>query len=134
MKAKIVRLAYWTEPGVQCIDTSFSDKAFEKYEFSQEAELALEAEDRFLFQQVWEKVGLPVKECMEIAMNNEGQKQFRQILFSKIVPAVKRIGLLSERQRQRFDELGILQFENWQDPFESLKQSEEEIAREQAAE
>ena len=94
-------------------------------------EAAVLMRDRFLFQQVWEKVGLPVKECMDIAMHNEGQKQFRQILFSKIVPAIKRIGLLSERQRQRFDELGILQFENWQDPFESLKQSEEEIAREQ---
>jgi hypothetical protein len=98
-------------------------------------EAAVLMRDRFLFQQVWEKLGLPVKECMDIAMHNEGQKQFRQILFSKIVPAVKRIGLLSERQRQRFDELGILQFENWQDPFESLKQSEEERAREnQAAE
>lgn len=96
-------------------------------------EAAVLMRDRFLFQQVWEKVGLPVQECMHVAMHNEGQKQFRQILFSKIVPAIKRIGLLSERQRQRFDGLGILQFENWQDPFESLKQSEAEIAKEQQA-
>lgn len=74
--------------------------------------------DRFLFQEVWEKVGLPKQECMDIAFHNEGQRQFRTILFSKIVPAVKRIGLLSDRQRQRFDELGILSFENWQSPDE----------------
>jgi hypothetical protein len=73
--------------------------------------------DRFLFQEVWEKMGLPVKECVNIALNNQGQVMFRQMLFSKIVPAMKKMDLLSERQRQRFAELGILQFENFQDPM-----------------
>ncbi len=93
-------------------------------------ESAVLMRDRFLFQQVWEKMGLPMQECMDIALNNEGQRQFRQILFSKIVPAVKRIGLLSERQRERFDQLGILQYENWQDPFEALEETEKELAAE----
>ncbi len=96
-------------------------------------ESAVLMRDRFLFQQVWQKLGLPEERCMEIALNNEGQRQFRQVLFSKIVPAVKRIGLLSQRQRERFDQLGILQYEDWQDPFEDLKQSEREIAEERAA-
>lgn len=73
--------------------------------------------DRFLFQEVWEKAGLPVQECMEITMHNEGQRMFRTLLFSKIVPAIKRIGLLSPRQRERFAELGILQYEDWEDPL-----------------
>lgn len=67
--------------------------------------------DRFLFQEVWEKMGLPVERCMAITFDNAAQKLFRQILFSRIVPAVKRIGLLSERQRARFAELDILRFE-----------------------
>ena len=71
--------------------------------------------DRFLFQEVWEKAGLPVKECMDIALNNTGQVMFRQMLFAKIVPAIKKMDLLSERQRARFAELGILQFENWEE-------------------
>ncbi len=79
--------------------------------------------DRFLFQEVWEKTGLPTKECMEIALNNVGQVMFRQMLFAKIVPAIKKMDLLSERQRQRFAELGILQFENWADPLADLQQS-----------
>jgi hypothetical protein len=73
--------------------------------------------DRFLFQEVWQKLGMPVKECMDIALHNQGQVMFRQMLFAKIVPAMKKMDLLSERQRQRFAELGILQFENWADPF-----------------
>jgi len=96
-------------------------------------EAAVLMRDRFLFQEVWEKTGLPVKECMEITLNNVGQKEFRKILFSKIVPAVKRAGLLSERQRERFAELGILEYETWQDPFESLQQAEAEMAAERAA-
>jgi len=73
--------------------------------------------DRFLFQEVWEKTGLPAKQCMEIALHNQGQVLFRQMLFAKIVPAIKKMDLLSDRQRARFAELGILQFENWADPF-----------------
>jgi hypothetical protein len=73
--------------------------------------------DRFLFQEVWEKQGLPAKECMDIALKNQAQIMFRQMLFAKIVPAIKKMDLLSDRQRTRFQELGILQFENWEDPF-----------------
>jgi hypothetical protein len=80
--------------------------------------------DRFLFQDVWLKQGLPSDECMKIALENQGQQMFRQMLFTKIVPAVKRIGLLSDRQRQRFQELGILQFEHGADPFDELAAAE----------
>ena len=38
--------------------------------------------------------------------------EFRTLLFSKIVPNVKRLGLLTPRVRERFAELGILQFEH----------------------
>src|SRR4051812_29748640 len=79
--------------------------------------------DRFLFQEVWDKTGLPTKECMDIALNNQGQVMFRQFLFAKIVPAIKKMDLLSDRQRQRFAELGILQFESWTDPLADLQQS-----------
>ncbi len=83
-------------------------------------EAAVLMRDRFLFDQVWEKLGMPVAECVEIALRSEAQVMFRQMLFSKIVPAVKKCGLLSPRQRVRFEKLGILQFETWDDPFESL--------------
>src|SRR5690242_8550100 len=37
--------------------------------------------DRFLFQEVWEKTGLPAKECTEIALHSQTQQLFRQMLF-----------------------------------------------------
>ncbi|MCP5041531.1 MAG: hypothetical protein GY944_10940 [bacterium] len=71
-----------------------------------------------------------MEECKQITLNNEGQRQFRQLLFAKVVPAIKRIGLLSDRQRARFHDLGILQFEDWEDPFEELNKAEAEFAEE----
>ncbi len=96
-------------------------------------ESAVLMRDRFLMQQVWEKLGFPVDECVDIAKNNAGQQEFRKLLFAKIVPAIKRIGLLSDRQRERFHNLGILQYEDWADPFEELAQAEAEQEQERAA-
>ena len=94
-------------------------------------EAAVLMRNRFLFEQVWEKMGMPVDECKNYALESEMQKLFRQMLFAKIVPAVKKMGLLSERQRERFAELGILQFESWADPFESLAAEEAAERQEQ---
>src|SRR5688572_4219893 len=88
----------------------------EREEFVYEAARLMR--DRFLFQEVWQKMGMPVEQCTAIVRDNTGQKMFRQLLFAKVVPAIKKIGLLSDRQRHRFADLGILQFEDWNDPFE----------------
>jgi hypothetical protein len=37
---------------------------------------------------------------------------FRRSLFMRIVPNLKRLGLLSPRVREAFDRLGILEFED----------------------
>jgi hypothetical protein len=73
--------------------------------------------DRFLFQEVWEKLGLPVEECMNIALHNQAQVMFRSLLFAKIVPAIKKMGLLSGSLRERFNDLGILHYEHTSDPI-----------------
>ncbi len=96
-------------------------------------EAAVLMRDRFLFQEVWEKTGLPAKQCMDIALHNQGQIMFRQLLFSKIVPAIKKMGLLSDRQRTRFTQLGILQFEHALDPFLELEREDAERKRRDAA-
>ena len=91
-------------------------------------EAAVLMRDRFLMQEVWQKMGLPFERCLELTMNNQGQILFRQLLFAKIVPAIKKIGLLSPRQRERFQALGILQYENAEDPIVALERSEAERA------
>jgi P-aminobenzoate N-oxygenase AurF len=69
--------------------------------------------DRFLAEEVWEHMGMPVKECLELSMASESMRLFRSMLFSKIVPNVKRLGLLTPRVRRGFEELDVIQFEAW---------------------
>src|ERR1700716_1739671 len=49
--------------------------------------------DRFNQKELWENLGLPVKEAIEVAMASENMRMFRKRLFSRIVPTVKDIGL-----------------------------------------
>jgi hypothetical protein len=68
--------------------------------------------DRLLMEDVWEEMGWPLDEVREIVLNSETMREFRKLLFSKIVPNVKRLGLLTPYVRERFAELDILRFEN----------------------
>ena len=68
--------------------------------------------DRLLAEDVWEAMGWPVPEVREIVLHSPQMVEFRKMLFSKIVPNVKRLGLLTPWVRERFAELDILQFEH----------------------
>jgi hypothetical protein len=70
--------------------------------------------DRFLGSEVWATLGLPQKECDEATASSELVKMFRKLLFSKIVPNVKRLGLLTPRVRRGFEELDIIEYETWE--------------------
>jgi hypothetical protein len=88
----------------------------ERQEFCYEA--AVRMRDRFLQQEVWEAMGMPVKECCEIMLHNGVQLEFRKVLFSKIVPNLKKLGLLDAGDgwlRGKFAELGVLEYETWED-------------------
>jgi hypothetical protein len=82
----------------------------EREEFVYEACVLMR--DRITNREVWEAMGLDPDACIEAADRSELARQFRYRLFSKIVPNVKSLGLLSPRQRERFHALGILEFEH----------------------
>jgi hypothetical protein len=82
----------------------------EREDFVYEASVLMK--DRITNREVWEAMGLDADACIAIADESGLAKQFRYRLFSKIVPNVKSLGLLSDRQRERFEQLGILEFEH----------------------
>ncbi|MGH9023509.1 MAG: ferritin-like domain-containing protein, partial [Acidimicrobiia bacterium] len=89
----------------------------ERQEFALEA--AVRMRDRFLQQEVWERVGVNVREVTKLLLETPEHRMFQQMLFSRIVPSCKRLGLLDAGDgwlRQRFGELGVLQFESFSDP------------------
>ncbi len=66
--------------------------------------------DRFNQLEVWERLGLPAKECVEAVMTSESMAQFRTRLFSRIVPTVKDIGLWGARVQKAFADMGVMSF------------------------
>ena len=66
--------------------------------------------DRFNQAEVWMRSGLPLDKLMEMAANSDSMKQFRQRLFSRIVPTVKDIGLLGPRVKKAFEDMGVMSF------------------------
>lgn len=70
--------------------------------------------DRFLGQEVWATLGLPQAECEAAALASPMMQMFQKLLFSKIVPNVKRLGLLTPRVRKGFEELDVLDYESWE--------------------
>jgi hypothetical protein len=66
--------------------------------------------DRFNQKELWENLGLPVKEAIEAAMSSQQMAMFRKRLFSRIVPTVKDIGLWGPRVRKAFEDMGAIEF------------------------
>ena len=66
--------------------------------------------ERFNQFDVWNRLGLPVQECIEILEQSDYMKVFRGRLFSRIVPTVKDIGLWGPRVQKAFTEMGAMQF------------------------
>jgi hypothetical protein len=66
--------------------------------------------DRFNQREVWEHLGLPVKEAVEAAMASENMRLFRKRLFSRIVPTVKDIGLWGPGVQKAFADMSAIEF------------------------
>ncbi|OFV87291.1 MAG: hypothetical protein A3J75_04180 [Acidobacteria bacterium RBG_16_68_9] len=92
-----------------CHSVSERERA-EREDFVYEAAVLMR--DRILNREVWETMGMDADACVEMTMQSPLAKEFRRRLFAKIVPNVKSLGLLSDRQRARFAALGILEFEH----------------------
>ena len=114
--------------GVLSLQEYYADMSdaemMERQEFAFEA--AVRMRDRFLQQEVWERMDVPVSEAIELVMRTPTRQLFQMMLFSKIVPNCKKLGLLDRNDqwlRRRFEEIGVIQFEDWvdtADEFESF--------------
>jgi hypothetical protein len=88
----------------------------ERQEFAFEA--AVRMRDRFLQQEVWDRMGIDPKIAVPLVLQAPDRAMFQSMLFSKIVPNCKKLGLLDAADgwlRQKFGELGVIQFEDWVD-------------------
>ncbi len=114
---------------LQDVYSELSDaEMMERQEFAFEASVRMR--DRFLQQEVWERMGVPAKDAIQAVMLTPQREMFQNMLFSKIVPNCKKLGLLDRNDkwlRRRYEELGVIQFEDWVDTeaeYEELQAKE----------
>jgi hypothetical protein len=104
----------------------------ERQEFAFEA--AVRMRDRFLQQEVWDRMGISPKVAVPLVLQAPERQLFQSMLFSKIVPNCKKLGLLDAADgwlRTKFQELGVIQFEDWADTgeeYEMFALAEGEVA------
>jgi hypothetical protein len=83
--------------------------------------------DRFQAREVYEVMGLPVEDCIEWAEKSEMNQLFRTLLFQRIVPVVKDIGLWGPKIQKAYADMGVLHYAD-QD-LDLLAKQDEEVAR-----
>jgi hypothetical protein len=69
--------------------------------------------NRLVGDQLADAMGWNRKEVQEVVLASPAAQMFRKMLFMRIVPNLKKLGLLTPRVRESFDKLGILQFEDF---------------------
>tara|TARA_B100000953_G_scaffold297391_1_gene292134 strand:- start:1151 stop:2290 length:1140 start_codon:yes stop_codon:yes gene_type:complete len=87
----------------------------DRQEFAHDA--AERMQGRFLQQEVWDRLGVDVYAMSKVFLQQDpAENIFQQMLFSKIVPNCKKLGLLDAGDgylRNAFTDMGVIQYENF---------------------
>jgi len=93
-------------------------RALPQEDIEERAQFAYEAcvvmKNRLISTTVAEEFGFTREEALEINAASQGGQAFRKFLFERMIPNLKRVGLLTDAIRPKFEELGVLEFENLQ--------------------
>jgi hypothetical protein len=88
--------------------------------------------DRIRGVEVWENIGIPTAEVTEMLDNSPYVKLFQSLLFSRIVPCVRDIGLWSDKIRAAYDSMGVLDMAKGD--LDALMRQDEDLAETMDAE
>ncbi len=92
-------------------------KELSEGEIHQRVEFLAEAcaliRERLIPVQVWDELGFPKSEIAELVRQSDQRRQFQNLLFSTVVPNIKKLGLLNPELRKAFDKMGVLEYESW---------------------
>ena len=84
--------------------------AYEACVISRDRLINTKSEQRFL--------KMTEEEAREFSLNTGSFELFRNFLFSRVIPNLSRIGLLTDSVRPKFEALGLLEYEHAPDDFE----------------
>ena len=75
--------------------------------------------NRFKQYDVWEKWGFDIEYTDEYITKNALNTQFQELLFTRIMPNLKKVGLLPDRLLPKYDMLGISKFQVGESDYET---------------
>jgi hypothetical protein len=84
--------------------------------------------DRFRGDEIWENLGYDMQDCLETVEHSPTMQVFRSLLFSRIVPCVKDIGLWGEKVQRAYADMGVLDMAGLK--LEELMKADEDLAEE----
>jgi hypothetical protein len=91
-------------------------RALPENEIEERAEFAYQAcvimRERLFSTSVAEEFGFTAEEAHDINAQGQGGRSFNDFLFERMIPNLKRVGLLTDAVRPKFEALGVLQYEN----------------------
>ena len=95
------------------VQTLSEEEREDRAEFAYEACVVMR--NRFGSNNVMNHYGWNVDEAQEVLNQSESARLFNNLLFSKIMPNLKRIGLLTEKTQEKYEQMDILQFQDLED-------------------
>ena len=103
-------------------------KNLSQEEIEERAQFAYEAcvimRKRLFATVVYEEFCWDVAETVHYVRNVEFREQSQTFLFQRIIPNLKKVGMLTDAERPKFEELGVLQFENSPDDKDDIDWAE----------
>ncbi len=114
--------------GVLALGDHIKDRLSEKERQEREDwvfEIALLMRERFMFWEVYEEWfahKLTRKQWRECVNAMPGMREFRQVMFSRLIPNLRQIGLLSERMLEHYDDAGLLKYADGASALEMTEQ------------
>jgi len=68
--------------------------------------------DRFVGEEIWRTLDFDAEECISYVRESETFLQFRSLLFTRIVPTLRDIGMFGPRLQAAFADMGVLDFKD----------------------
>ena len=106
------------------VTTLTEEERIEREDFCLEACTVMR--NRFKQYEVWEKWGFDLEYTDEWAKENTLSSQFQYLLFNRVMPNLKKIGLLPDRLLPKYEQLGVSQ---WIDSESDYETSWEELSK-----
>jgi len=93
------------------VKTLSDEEREERAQFAYEACVVMRG--RLMSSEVYEHFGWDVEDAIAFQSKSDVTNNFQHLLFTRVVPNLARIGLLTDKVKPLYDELGVLDYQDW---------------------